>query len=144
MRHRAAAPAVRLGGACGWGTEELRRGRGRVGRGEAQGGCACCAVRGSLWVRHRAAAPAVRSGEFVGEAQGGCACCAVRGSLWVRHGAAAPAMRLDRDENVGYGGFSNCTFRADMVKSVSECMRAGDAQVQLSIVFTGGIYNGTV
>ena len=77
-------------------------------------------------------------------AQGGCACCAVRGSLWVRHGAAAPAMRLDRDENVGYGGFSNCTFRADMVKSVSECMRAGDAQVQLSIVFTGGIYNGTV
>ena len=80
----------------------------------------------------------------VSEAQGGCACCAVRGSLWVGHGAAAPAMRLDRDENVGYGGFSNCTFRADMVKSVSECMRAGDAQVQLSIVFTGGIYNGTV
>ena len=57
-----------------------------MGRGEAQGGCACCAVRGSLWVRHRAAAPAVRSGEFVGEAQGGCACCAVRGSLWVRDG----------------------------------------------------------
>ena len=89
----------------------MRRGRGRVGRGEAQGGCACCAVRERLWVGH---------------------------------GAAAPAMRLDRDENVGYGGFSNCTFRADMVKSVSECMRAGDAQVQLSIVFTGGIYNGTV
>ena len=80
----------------------------------------------------------------VSEAQGGCACCAVRERLWVGHGAAAPAMRLDRDENVGYGGFSNCTFRADMVKSVSECMRAGDAQVQLSIVFTGGIYNGTV
>ena len=80
----------------------------------------------------------------VSEAQGGCACCAVRERLWVRHGAAAPAMRLDRDENVGYGGFSNCTFRADMVKSVSECMRAGNAQVQLSIVFTGGIYNGTV
>ena len=80
----------------------------------------------------------------MGEVQGGCACCAVRGSLWVRHGAAAPAMRLDRDENVDYGGFSNCTFRADMVKSVSECMRAGDAQLQLSIVFTGGIYNGTV
>ena len=96
--------------------------------GEVRRGCACCAVRGSLWVRYGGAAPAVRSG----------------GSLWVRHGAAAPAMRLDRDENVGYGGFSNCTFRADMVKSVSECMRAGDAQVQLSIVFTGGIYNGTV
>ena len=80
----------------------------------------------------------------VGEAQGGCACCAVRERLWVWHGAAAPAMRLDRDENVGYGGFRNCTFLSDMVKSVSECMRAGDAQVQLSIVFTGGIYNGTV
>ena len=80
----------------------------------------------------------------VGEAQGGCACCAVRERLWVRHGAAAPAMRLDRDENVGYGGFRNCTFLSDMVKSVSECMRARDAQVQLSIVFTGGIYNGTV
>ena len=79
-----------------------------------------------------------------GEAQGGCACCAVRERLWVRHGAAAPAMRLDRDENVGYGGFRNCTFLSDMVESVSECMRAGDAQVQLSIVFTGGIYNGTV
>ena len=113
-----------------------------------------------MWVRHRAAAPAVRSGVSLwvrdggdeagrgrvgrGEAQGGCACCVVRERLWVRHGAAAPAMRLDRDENVGYGGFRNCTFLSDMVKSVSECMRARDAQVQLSIVFTGGIYNGTV
>ena len=69
------------------------------------------------------------------EAQGGCACCAVRGSLWVRHGAAAPAMRLDRDENVGYGGFSNCTFRADMVKSVEECMRTGAVRMRLSSFF---------
>ena len=70
-----------------------------------------------------------------GEAQGGCACCAVRGSLWVRHRAAAPAMRLDRNENVGYGGFSNCTFRADMVKSIEECMRTGAVRMRLSSFF---------
>ena len=64
---------------------------GRVEGCEAQGGCACCAVRGSKWVagwrgvRHRAAAPAVRLG----------------GSKWVagwrgvRHRAAAPAVRLE-------------------------------------------------
>ena len=59
---------------------------------EAQGGCACCAVRGSKWC-----------GRVEGcEAQGGCACCAVRGSKWygqggasVRHRAAAPAVRLE-------------------------------------------------
>ena len=42
----------------------MRQGRGRVGRGEAQGGCACCAVRGSLWVRD--------GGDEAGERQGGC------------------------------------------------------------------------
>ena len=41
---------------------------GRVEGCEAQGGCACCAVRGSKW-----------RGRVEGcEAQGGCACCAVR------------------------------------------------------------------
>ena len=39
MRHRAAAPAVRSGGASGVaGWSEC----------EAQGGCACCAVRGAM------------------------------------------------------------------------------------------------
>ena len=38
MRHRAAAPAVRLGGASGW----------KGGGCEAQGGCACCVVRGAM------------------------------------------------------------------------------------------------
>ena len=48
------------------------RGGGRVIGGGAQGGCACCAGRGSLWVaggcvvRHRAAS----------------ACCAGKGELW--------------------------------------------------------------
>ena len=62
------------------------------GGGEAQGGCACCAVRGSKWVegwrgvRHRAAAPAVRLGGASGW-QGGAS---------VRHRAAAPAVRLGR------------------------------------------------
>ena len=59
VKHRAAAPAVR----SGW-----SKWCGRVEWCEAQGGCACCAVRGSKWVagwrgvRHRAAAPAVRLG----------------------------------------------------------------------------------
>ena len=39
VRHRAAAPAVRLGGASGW----------KGGECEAQGGCACCAVRVEQW-----------------------------------------------------------------------------------------------
>ncbi len=89
---------------------------GRVEGCEAQGGCACCAVRGSKWVagwrgvRHRAAAPAVRLGGASGvagwsgcEAQGGCACCAVRveqvvwqGGAGVRHRAAAPVVRSCR------------------------------------------------
>ena len=39
VRHRAAAPAVRSGGASGWkGGAEC----------EAQGGCACCAVREAM------------------------------------------------------------------------------------------------
>ena len=65
---------------------------GRVDGCEAQGGCACCAVRGSKWV----------AGWSECEAQGGCACCAVRGSKWVagwmgvRHRAAAPAVLSGR------------------------------------------------
>ena len=42
----------------------LTLGRGRVDVSEAQGGCACCAVRGNLWVRD--------GGDEAGERQGGC------------------------------------------------------------------------
>ena len=63
-----------------------------MGRGVAQGGCACCAVREKLWVWHGAAAPAVRRGNDENVGDGGFGNCTFHSDM-VK--SVAECMRAD-------------------------------------------------